>query len=137
MPTTETNLFMLTGMIDLKNKINAVAAKVLPLGTMNHEKFASFKNTSVQGGGAKDLDELYEQAERVLPNFQKFMKEIVEGLGKDPDAVPKVEGEPVVDEWLTFKVLTTAPLKGRVRTEEKVSGWSGRERESGGEEVSC
>ena len=62
MPTTETNLFMLTGMIDLKNKINAVAAKVLPLGTMNHEKFASFKNTSVQGGGAKDLDELYEQA---------------------------------------------------------------------------
>ena len=68
-------------------------------------------------------------------NFQKFMREVVEGLGKDPDAVPKVEGEPVVDEGLTFKVLTTAPLKGRVRTEEKVSGWSGRERESGGEEV--
>ena len=119
MPTTGTDLSKLTGMSNLKNKINGIGAEGLGGGVMEREEFASFKETSEQESDAKDLDELYEEAGAVLPVFAEKMRGIVEGLGMDADAYPVVEGERIVDDGFEFKALTCAPLKGRARAEEK------------------
>ncbi|GMH71391.1 hypothetical protein TrST_g3343 [Triparma strigata] len=120
MPATKKNLGMLTGMIALKNKINMIAATVLPEGLLEQERFKSFRDLSEQETDAKDLDELYGEAEAALQIFEEMMRKIVVELGIDPDVYPLVEGEKIVDHGFAFKALTVAPPKGRERTEEKV-----------------
>ncbi|GMH64005.1 hypothetical protein TL16_g03861 [Triparma laevis f. inornata] len=119
MPTTGTDLTKLTGMSNLKNKINGIGAEVLGGGVMEREEFASFKETSEQESDAKDLDKLCEEAGAVLPVFAEKVRGIVEGLGMDADAYTVVEGERIVDDGFEFKALTCAPLKWRARAEEK------------------
>ncbi|GMI00105.1 hypothetical protein TrST_g4277 [Triparma strigata] len=120
MPTTEKDLSMLTGMIELKNKINRIAATVLPEGLLEQDRFKSFKDLSEQDTDAKDLDDLFNEASDALPEFAELMRNIVVEFGIDPDVYPLVEGEKIVDHGFAFKGLTVAPLKGRERTEEKV-----------------
>ncbi|GMH54520.1 hypothetical protein TrST_g12175, partial [Triparma strigata] len=120
MPTTEKDLSMLTGMIELKNKINRIAATVLPEGLLEQEKLKSFTELSEQVTAAKDLDELYDEAAAAMLAFSELMRKIVVKFGIDPDAYPLVEGEKIVDHGFTFKGLTVAPLKGRERTVEKI-----------------
>ncbi|GMH76384.1 hypothetical protein TrLO_g508 [Triparma laevis f. longispina] len=120
MPTTEKDLSMLTGMIELKNKINRIAATVLPEGLLEQNRFKSFKGLSEQDTDAKDLDDLYGEAEAAMQVFAELMRNIVVEFGIDPDDYPLVEGEKIVDHGFAFKGLTVAPLKGRERTEEKV-----------------
>ncbi|GMI16652.1 hypothetical protein TrLO_g6300 [Triparma laevis f. longispina] len=98
MPTTGTDLTKLTGMSNLKNKINGIGA---------------------EESDAKDLDKLCEEAGAVLPVFAEKVRGIVEGLGMDADAYTVVEGERIVDDGFEFKALTCAPLKWRARAEEK------------------
>ncbi|GMI08780.1 hypothetical protein TrLO_g10156 [Triparma laevis f. longispina] len=120
MPTTEKDLSMLTGMIELKNKINRIAATVLPEGLLEQEKFKSFTELSEQVTAAKDLDELYDEAAAAMLAFAELMRKIVVKFGIDPDAYPLVEGEKIIDHGFAFKGLTVAPLKGRERTVEKI-----------------
>ncbi|GMH87563.1 hypothetical protein TrVE_jg9523 [Triparma verrucosa] len=120
MPTTEKDLSMLTGMIELKNKINRIAATVLPEGLLEQEKLKSFTELSEQVTAAKDLDELYDEAAAAMLAFSELMRKIVVKFGIDPDAYPLVGGEKIVDHGFTFKSLTVAPLKGRERTVEKI-----------------
>ncbi|GMH68373.1 hypothetical protein TL16_g04913 [Triparma laevis f. inornata] len=120
MPTTKEDMTELTGMNNLKNKINGIAAEVLWEGVMEQEEFASFKDASEQESDAKDLTELYAEAGAVLHVFAETMLGIVVGLGMDAEKYPEVEGERIVDDGFEFKALTCAPLKGRKRAEEKI-----------------
>lgn len=54
MPTTKEDMTEPTGMNNLINKINGIAAEVLPEGVMDQEKFASFKDASEQESDAKE-----------------------------------------------------------------------------------
>lgn len=54
MPTTKEDMTEPTGMNNLMNKINGIAAEVLPEGVMDQEKFASFKDASEQESDAKE-----------------------------------------------------------------------------------
>mmetsp|Transcript_12506 Transcript_12506/g.22801 ORF Transcript_12506/g.22801 Transcript_12506/m.22801 type:complete len:605 (-) Transcript_12506:35-1849(-) len=119
-PITGMNITSLTGMIALKNKINGIAAKMLPDGIMNQKRFASFKELSEQESAAKSLDELYVEAETALPEFEETVRRIVVESGLDPDFYPLVEGKKVVDDDVVFKALTVNSLKRMERTVVKV-----------------
>lgn len=81
MPTTKENMTKLMGMNNLKNKINGIAAEVLPEGVLNQEKFVSFKDASEQESEAKNLTELYAEAGKVLPVFAETMRGLWRGWG--------------------------------------------------------
>ncbi|GMI03074.1 hypothetical protein TrLO_g8900 [Triparma laevis f. longispina] len=120
MPTTKEDMKEFTKMKKLKNKINGIAAKVLPEGVLNQEEFKSFKDASEQESNAKDLTELYAEAAEVLQVFAEMMQGIMEGLGMDADKYPEAEGGRIIDDEFEFKALTCAPLKGRKRAEKKI-----------------
>jgi tetratricopeptide (TPR) repeat protein len=118
---TETNLINLQGMIALKNKINKIASTLLKDNIMEDDKYNSFEHTKLQDSSAESLDALFEEAQNALPVFTEFITTMLTDLGLNPDHVPMVAGEPIIDGPVTFKVFTPAPLKGRKRTEEKVA----------------
>ncbi|GMH53698.1 hypothetical protein TL16_g01505 [Triparma laevis f. inornata] len=127
MPTTKEDMTELTGMNNLKNKINGIAAEVLKEKVMDDEKFASFKDMSEQESDAKDLGELYEEAGKVLPVFAETMRGIVEGLGMDADRYPTGRAraeEKIKDDYEgNFKcMLDLVRCSIIVETEEQLGG---------------
>ncbi|GMH69221.1 hypothetical protein TrST_g1100 [Triparma strigata] len=113
--STQKDLSTLLGMIELKNKLNSIAETHLPKGDMSKEHFKSFKSVGEQESEAKDLDELYAEAETAMTEFAELMRKVTVESGIDPDAYPLVEGERISKDGLERKSLTVAPLKARER----------------------
>ena len=61
-----------------------------------------------------------DEAKKAQPLFQQLMKNIVNGMDVNPDAVLFVELAPIIDHGHAYTVLTLAPLKGVARCEEKI-----------------
>ncbi|GMI10584.1 hypothetical protein TrLO_g11192 [Triparma laevis f. longispina] len=120
MEMTEDIMARLTGMIELKKNINRDAAEVLSKGVLGEDRFVSYTEVSEQESDARDLDELYGEAEAALPVFTESMRELVINLGMDPDSYPVVEGKRIVDGGVELKTLTVVRLKRRTRADEKV-----------------
>ncbi|GMH59420.1 hypothetical protein TrST_g11484 [Triparma strigata] len=118
MPTTEIKLINLTGFNMSKMKLEEIARLYLSGGLMAKEEFQNFKKTSVQeDSNAKDIDELFVEAEEVLPVFKQTMQDIVEAVGLSPDDLVMVDGTALHS---GETVLTFAPLKGAERAKQKM-----------------
>ncbi|GMH96621.1 hypothetical protein TrVE_jg8161 [Triparma verrucosa] len=118
MQTTETKLINLTGFNMSKMKLEEIARLHLSGGLMSKEEFQNFKKTSVQeDSNAKDIDELFVEAEGVLPVFKQTMRNIVEAVSLSPDDLVTVDGTALHS---GETVLTFAPLKGAKRAKQKM-----------------
>ncbi|GMH49181.1 hypothetical protein TL16_g00455 [Triparma laevis f. inornata] len=104
----------------LKNKVNRVAEEVLVEGSINAPELKSFQLATEQETSAKNLDEVFVEAGAAMEPFTTYMRGVTEALGKDPDSIPFVDGEMIVDEGHTYKTYSGAPLKGKTRATAKV-----------------
>lgn len=120
MSTTETTFVNLIPIAMLKNKVNRVAEEVLVEGSINAPELKSFQLATEQETSAKNLDEVFVEAGAAMEPFTTYMRGVTEALGKNPDSIPLVDGEMIVDEGHTYKTYPGALLKEKTRAAAKV-----------------
>ena len=87
---------------------------------LNGPDFKSFKkddrDPAQDGPDTMTVEELREDAREKKPDFDALVRKVVGDQGLDPDEQILVDGEPIVKEWGSFKVLTLAGLKSLERS---------------------
>ena len=81
---------------------------------LNGPDFESFKNGDgpvQQGPDTMTVQEVREDAREKKPEFDALVRKVVEGQGLDPDQEVLIDGQPIVKDWGSYKVLTLADLK--------------------------
>ena len=106
------------GFMTSRNKLNAVAAELLPKQHMND--FCSLKPPCVRQS-MTGVEQVMESAKAALPAFMEVMKRIIKSQGMDPDEIVIYEGEPLrLNESTHYRRLTQGLLKTQERLLEKV-----------------